>query len=75
MFNQDRVELCEEWNKDLTLQSNLLKLQATADDKTIQDLTKTLNDERHKRQKARKSRLAWGAVGIVSGYIIYGLIN
>ena len=37
----------------------------------IARLTASLNDEKHKRKRARKSRLIWGAIGFGAGILTY----
>ena len=75
MFNKDRVELCEEWNKDLVAERSLLKLDLISSKDEIRQLTENINATKRKLQKARRAKIAWGAIGVGAGFLIYGIVN
>ena len=54
--------------KSIMLSNNRLELNVVV-------LTKKLNDEQHKRKKARKSRLVWGAIGFGVGILTYQYLS
>ena len=49
----------------------ILESDISKQSQTIEGLTARLNDEKHKRQNARKSRLIWGVAGAAIGVITY----
>lgn len=74
-FLLQQSEICDSLvvakNQKIQLIQSTFKEQQIA----IRELTTQLNDETTKRKNARRQRLIWGGVGLLAGYIIYGVVN